>query len=119
MKYLLSFLLVFIGLNTQAQTVYKTPKGQKYHLSTCRTVNNISKSLSVKQALERGLEPCKICKPPYNASLMTNSPTKTTPGEGQKTQCNGKTKKGTRCKHLTAIGNKYCFQHNPNKQKSR
>lgn len=115
MKYILSFLLVFIGLNTQAQIVYKSPKGQKYHLPTCRTVNNVSESLSVDKALKMGLEPCKICKPTYNASSRTNPPSKTPAGEGQKTQCNGITKKGTRCKHYTTIGNQYCFQHNPNK----
>lgn len=115
MKFILSFLLVFIGLNTQAQTVYKTPQGQKYHLSTCRTVNNVSKSLSVNQAIKMGLEPCKICKPPINTSLGFYSPPKTPAGVGKKIQCSGTTKKGARCKHYTSIGNKYCFQHNPNK----
>lgn len=118
MKFILSFLLFFIGLNIQAQTVYKTPYGQKYHLSTCRTVNNVSKSLDVNQALKMGLEPCKICKPPYEASLGIHTPTKTPAGVGQKTQCSGTTKKGTQCKHYTSIGNKYCFQHNPNKKKN-
>jgi hypothetical protein len=105
------FLLV-IFFSANAQTVYKTPYGAKYHTATCRTVKNVSAAISVSEAVKLGLQPCKICKP------------ETVPGQrvvqgkaqGAKpttTQCNGKTKAGTRCKHMTSIANGYCFQHQP------
>lgn len=107
---LLCFLLFAITL--QSQTVYKTPSGKKYHLASCRMVTNVSKSVSIVNALEVGLSPCKICKPP-TVQKSNNFVSKSTKGTSNTVQCKGKTKKSTRCKHRTSIGNGYCFQHNP------
>ena len=46
-----------------SQTVFKTPSGAKYHLSTCRMVKNVSQEITVVEAKELGLTPCKICNP--------------------------------------------------------
>jgi len=100
-----------------AQAVFKTPVGKKYHLATCRTVNNVSEEITIGQAFKLGLEPCKICKPPdqgFNA--LNKSPHSR--GEGKTVQCKGTTKSGSRCKHMTQIGNGYCFQHDPDKKRS-
>lgn len=100
---------------THAQELYKTPSGQKYHLASCRMVENVSMKLLTSEAIkEFGLEPCKICKPP----LLAGSKTPLTLGSSNKAvgvantvQCKGITKKGTRCLHRTSIANGYCFQH--------
>jgi hypothetical protein len=42
---LLTLLLFTISLN--AQTVYKTPSGAKYHLANCRTVKNVSEAITI------------------------------------------------------------------------
>lgn len=110
--------LSFSGL---AQTVYKTPSGEKYHTATCRYVKNVSESMSVQQAKKRGLSPCSQCKPSpgSNASTRSNGSLGIKAGEAkgantESTQCKGTTKAGTRCKHRTKNNNGYCHQHEPN-----
>jgi hypothetical protein len=51
-------------------TVYITKTGEKYHTSTCRYLNKSKISIELKDAIEQGYEPCKVCKPPlkYNES---------------------------------------------------
>lgn len=117
MKFATIFYLLLISLCAQAQTVFTTPTGKKYHMENCRTVNNVSKKLTVMEAIEMGLTACKICNPP--TSIMVPNKFVSVPnkakGESQTVQCKGKTKAGTRCKHKTSIANGYCFQHNPDK----
>jgi hypothetical protein len=113
MRVLLIILAVFVsGVALQAQTVYKTPSGQKYHLASCHMVKNVSEAIDLKEAIKIGLEPCKICKP----ATVTTQPiiAKKPQGQGKTTtQCQGYTKAGTRCKHMTSIANGYCYQHQP------
>ncbi|RZJ28858.1 MAG: hypothetical protein EOO48_08915 [Flavobacterium sp.] len=108
MKQLLFFLLlsnVMLG-----QTVYKTPSGKKYHTAGCHMVKNTSEAISISDAKALGLEPCKICKPDSGARKTTAE--ETTSGENAvSSQCKGRTKAGTKCRHMTKIGNGYCFQH--------
>ena len=103
--------LLLLSVSLKAQTVYKTPSGAKYHLATCRMVKNVSEQITVSQVKELGLQPCKICNPQniYASGSSTNK------AQGQNTtvQCKGLTKAGTRCKHMTSIGNGYCYQHQP------
>jgi hypothetical protein len=104
------FLLLFT-ISSRSQTVYKTPSGQKYHLATCRMVKNVSEEITVTKAKELGLQPCKICNPVNIYS--SGSSTKTPQGQSTTVQCQGTTKAGTRCKHMTSIANGYCYQHQP------
>ncbi len=110
-KWLICFLLFSLSSNPAiAQNVYKTPSGAKYHLGNCSYVKNVSQEITLSQAAELGLGPCKVCKPKQITSNgIVNNPR----GEGITVQCKGITKKGTRCKHMTSIGNGYCFQHKP------
>jgi hypothetical protein len=117
-RYLLKYTLLIAVLCmlpgvSQAQSVYKTPSGEKYHLSTCHMVENVSKKLvGVSDIEEHSLEPCKICKPPAKANLVSSlDKADKSVGEGASVQCKGITQSGTRCKHLTRIANGYCFQH--------
>jgi hypothetical protein len=107
---LLFFLLV--SVSAKAQSVYKTPSGEKYHLAVCRTVKNISEEISVAKARELGLQPCKVCRP--QNIYASGSSSKTPQGQSKSTvQCKGITKAGTRCRHMTSIANGYCYQHQP------
>ena len=47
-----------------AVNVVITPKGKKYHYSSCRTVRGKYTVLTVAQARKRGYKPCKVCNPP-------------------------------------------------------
>lgn len=106
---ILFFLLSFIF--AKSQTVYFTPSGEKYHTASCRMVKNVSNKTDVNGALERGLLACKICKPVSGNALTLVG--KKTSGSNDTSQCKGTTKSGNRCKHMTSIGNGYCFQHQP------
>lgn len=109
---ILLFLLILFPALVKGQTVYKTPSGAKYHLGTCRMVNNVSQKISIDEAAKLGLTACKICKPETGYSQpQTNNPR----GENKTVQCRGTTKAGNRCRHMTSIANGYCFQHNPDK----
>lgn len=107
----LSFLLVLIIIKSEAQAVYKTPSGAKYHLEACRMVKNVSEKITLEEAAKIGLEPCKICKP--QAGPLPLQSAKKEKGEDRTVQCKGSTKKGSRCKHMTSIADGYCYQHRP------
>jgi hypothetical protein len=46
--------------------VYVTRSGKKYHLKDCRYVRKSRLTLTLKEAKEKGYEPCKVCHPPQN-----------------------------------------------------
>lgn len=104
---------MYISLNVCGQSVYKTPSGEKYHLGSCRMVENVSRKLAnANDVAKYHLTPCKICKPPNLSSLSSSlSSANKAVGESNSVQCKGKTKKGTRCKHKTRIANGFCYQH--------
>jgi hypothetical protein len=103
--------LLLLSFSLKAQTVYKTPSGEKYHLATCRMVKNVSEQITVSEAKNLGLQPCKICNP--QNIYASGSSVKKPQGQNTTTQCRGFTKVGTRCKHMTSIANGYCYQHQP------
>jgi len=111
---LITFLfLSFLAFKGKGQDLYKTPSGEKYHLSSCRMVVNVSKKLVNEDDIGKyNLQPCKICKPPVKQSLVNNYSAKNkAAGESTSVQCQGYTKAGTRCEHKTSIANGYCYQH--------
>jgi len=106
-----TILFMLLSLAGQSQSVYKTPSGKKYHLASCRMVENVSEKLSVEEAIAMGLEACKICHPEVKAASAPQ-PEKQQ-GQAASVQCKGFTKAGPRCRHQTRIANGYCFQHQP------
>lgn len=109
-KYILFLSVLLFSLSSQAQTVFKTPSGAKYHLATCRMVKNVSKEITTNRARELGLQPCSICSP-QNINGLSSGTFHKAKGESKTVQCKGLTKAGTRCKHKTSIANGYCYQH--------
>ena len=107
------FLILFVSNSLNSQTIYKTPSGAKYHRESCKHVNNVSKALTVSEAVKIGLQPCKVCNPPVSSIQNFVTPQNKAKGEGQAVRCKAKTKQGTRCKRMTRIANSYCFQHQP------
>lgn len=43
--------------------VYVTESGDKYHLETCRFLNENKLAISREEAIEKGYKPCLLCKP--------------------------------------------------------
>ncbi len=109
---LISLFLIFhfgLSFSAEAQYVYKTPSGEKYHTSSCRTVKNASSRITFTEARKLGLDPCKVCKPAIIQGVISNKPAQ---GQSVTVQCKGQTKAGNRCRHKTSIGG-YCYQHQP------
>jgi micrococcal nuclease len=60
--------LVSIGAESdsgaRSQSVWASHTGAKYHRQDCSTLRGASFRLDLQEALQRGLEPCKVCEPP-------------------------------------------------------
>ena len=110
----LLIIVLFVFFHGEGQSFYKTPSGKKYHLGTCRMVENVSEKISLEQAIQLNLDPCKICQPTATPHRLL--PNQQERGEDKTVQCKGITRSGTRCRHMTRIANGYCFQHNPDKK---
>jgi hypothetical protein len=50
--------------DTKAQTVYITRTGKRYHRAGYRYLTSSQRAVSLKEAKEMGLTPCKVCRPP-------------------------------------------------------
>jgi hypothetical protein len=60
---ILFFALLCSFVFAESITVYITKTGEKYHTSTCRYLSKSKIPIELKDALEQGYEPCKVCKP--------------------------------------------------------
>lgn len=45
-------------------TVYITKSGEKYHLAGCRYLSKSCIKTTLKEAVNKGLDPCSVCNPP-------------------------------------------------------
>jgi hypothetical protein len=50
--------------SNQAQTVYITRTGKRYHRDGCRYLSMSKVPISLKDAKANGYTPCKVCHPP-------------------------------------------------------
>ena len=66
----LSLFLAFAFQFTNAQTVYVTESGKKFHKKNCSIVKEGKKGMEMSEAKKQGLEPCKVC---YSSSTSTTS----------------------------------------------
>jgi hypothetical protein len=58
----LIFVLCFLNMKINAQTVYVTETGKKYHAKNCDIAKTGKKGIELKEAKKQGYEACKICK---------------------------------------------------------
>jgi len=58
----LVFILCFSSLKINAQTVYITETGKKYHARNCEIAKTGKKGIELTEAKKQGFEACKICK---------------------------------------------------------
>ena len=122
-KHVLLLFLFLFTLVCQAQTVYKTRTGSKYHTETCRYLKS-SFETTVAQAQAEGLSACSVCRPGAGSTSGAGTATSLTPeseenirsstSSGSSTgsvQCGGTTKAGARCKRMTTNASGRCYQH--------
>lgn len=55
-------LLLLFALGLQAQTVYVTENGKKFHAKNCSLAKTGKKGITLAQASKDGYEACKNCK---------------------------------------------------------
>lgn len=116
-KYLLCLWLITAILGLQAQTVYITKTGAKYHTGSCRYLSHSKIAIDLAAALDRGYEACKICRPGQTAGGTDAEQKKedreidTSTKNTGSSQCTGITQKGSRCKRMTRSANGKCYQH--------
>lgn len=114
--FLISFSLMSFSSEAEAQTVFVTKTGKKYHRESCRYAKTGWAS-SLVEAKKRGLTACLVCKPSTTETKTTSSnslksktpETKST--QNTSFQCIAKTKAGSRCSRNAASGSKFCWQH--------
>lgn len=124
LRVLIVIILTACSSNVDAQTVYTTKTGEKYHKEDCKYLKHSKKEIILEKALELGYTSCSVCKPSSEinnsqkssnlSSSTNNSPsttTTTTTTKSTATQCTGKTQSGTRCKRMTKSANNRCYQH--------
>jgi len=97
----LFFLLGGIMCSSQAQSVYVTKTGDKYHKSSCQHLNDSKQKMEFQEALKLGYKACKDCKPVIEDKNK----------KSKASQCTAKTKSGERCKRETKNANGRCHQH--------
>lgn len=114
--------LVLVALSTafaQAEKVYVTKTGSKYHRASCSSLSKSKIEMPLAEAAKR-YGPCKNCKPPVPAATSAGTaaataspgpalPTKSAPAAAGR--CQATTKKGTQCSRRAQPGRNYCWQH--------
>jgi hypothetical protein len=122
---LLLALFVCLTCNADAQKVYITKTGAKYHRKDCRYLKYSSFEIDLSEAKERGHTPCSVCRPqsdekqPKPSGGTTDSKPdqvtplfeNSTPSKTTSQQCTARTQAGSRCKRMTTNANGRCWQH--------
>lgn len=60
--FVVAFLLFVLAGKLNAQTVYITDSGKKYHAKNCSVAKTGKKGIALKDAKKDGYDPCKVCK---------------------------------------------------------
>ena len=117
----LAFLLISVSaLSAQAETVYVTKTGAKYHRAGCVSLRSSSIPMPLSEAAGK-YGACKICKPPVPGAappaaaapaIAVSSAPSPAPVERavSSARCQA-TKKGTQCSRSAKPGSSYCWQH--------
>lgn len=104
-------------LSSDAQTVYVTKTGKKYHKENCRYLKHSKYSISLEDAKKKYYTACAVCKP--SSTISNNKMSVDSVAIVQKklvrdavsSRCEATTKAGTRCKRTTKNVSGKCWQH--------
>jgi hypothetical protein len=119
-RLLLAAILFTVGVNAalaQAEKVYVTRTGAKYHRASCSSLRSSKIEMSLAEAAAR-YDACKICRPPVPNAAPQTAPVEPRPSPPsaaepapRSTRCQATTKKGTQCSRRAQAGSSYCWQH--------
>lgn len=108
------------GINlVNAQTVYVTNTGEKYHTESCHYLKQSKKAIVLEKAKKLNYTACKVCKPSNtkgvstekNTTTLTEHSSNNSTKKAVATRCTGTTKAGSRCNRKTTNANGRCYQH--------
>lgn len=116
-----TFVLLLSYQPSEAQVVYVTKTGEKYHRSSCQYLRSSKIAMPLAQAQQYGYGACKVCKPPLEVddedaieSPRVGQPAiqESPPVQRATTvQCQALTQAGSRCKRMTTNASGRCWQH--------
>ena len=115
-----NIILTFFALLTiciaNAQTVYITKTGAKYHKESCSYLKYSKIAISLKDAQAKGYTACKVCKPGSGITKteeFINESTHEKPNQNlsETVRCSATTQAGTQCKRMTSDPSGKCWQH--------
>ena len=96
-KFFVLTLFVVLTASAQAQTVYASEKGTKYHTADCN-LSGDAVDIKLADAKKKGKGACGVCKPDEHL-------------KDKVAQCTGITADKSRCKRMTSSKNGKCYQH--------
>ena len=105
-RLILTAILFTVGVSAalaQAEKVYVTRTGKKYHRDSCTSLRSSKIEMPLAEAATR-YEACKICRPPVPTAAPHTAPVEPRPSPpasaepaARSTRCQATTKKGTQC----------------------
>ena len=112
------FLVAAGAALAQAEKVYVTKTGAKYHRASCSSLRASKIEMPLAEAAAR-YGPCGNCKPPVPSAVPAPAPATMTatplapsaPAAARSTRCQATTKKGAQCSRNAKAGSSYCWQH--------
>lgn len=115
-QFFLLFIFYSCCLHVDAQSVYITKTGGKFHKESCSYLKYSKQKIPYKYALELGYLGCKRCKPNLGEKRSLKESNKKevkrfSVKRRNAVQCSGKTKSGRRCKRRTKNSSGRCYQH--------
>ena len=72
LRILLFFISIAFISNIDAQTVYTTKTGEKYHKGSCKYLKYSKKEITLKKAKSLGYTSCSVCKPTAKNTKASN-----------------------------------------------
>ena len=120
-RLILAAILFIVGVNAtfaQAEKVYVTRTGAKYHRASCTSLRSSKIEMPLAEAAAR-YDACKICRPPVPTAAASpaapvdqrQAPAASAEPAPRSTRCQATTKKGTQCSRRAQAGSSYCWQH--------
>lgn len=107
---ILLFLLFLLTISVNAQTVYITKTGEKYHTENCSYLSQSKIAIDFDKA-KNYHTPCSRCKPIGYNNRSNNFQSNGSNNTHVAVQCSDKTQSGARCKRTTTNANGRCYQH--------
>lgn len=70
----IGFLLLVVSTGSNAQSVFVTRTGEKYHAGSCVHLHSSKIPIALSEAKKRGYMPCHVCRPDTGPSPVADIP---------------------------------------------